>query len=378
MKQEKRSLLEATLLALQGKLIVESVEPEIEETEIAVIPEVEEVATEEEKVCDLVEEIKEEVDTVEEKVEELAETLECETSDEETEVEEEPTEEIVKESKDIEKCDDCEDCENCVKKEESIDVNVTENTTVVDTDEATVIVTDKEEVIEEPIETIEAPIIEEPIEVEEVIEEPIEEVEEEIVEESKELVTESSDATEEFINDLGELLKKHTRANVASLKLDNEGNKVTITFNNGATKEVDIEADSNTAAIQDIVKKVENTEIKPEEDSEEIKIDLDSFQTKVEGFLKSQNSKIESYSVDNVVVTENKIVVEGKVTRENRPSTSLCLEMNKYKAGQKFAKYKLHESKGLIIESKQNTEAITMTTFLNEEKGLECKFINKK
>ena len=68
------------------------------------------------------------------------------------------------------------------------------------------------------------------------------------LEESAEVLTES-DATDEFLNDLKNFLNKYCRVNIESLTLVNGGEAVSL---NG-TSTIDIGADSNLAAVKDIV-----------------------------------------------------------------------------------------------------------------------------
>lgn len=63
-----------------------------------------------------------------------------------------------------------------------------------------------------------------------------------------------SDATPDFLNDLKDLVNKHTRAEVTDIRFKDGSNEfVEIEFPNGYVKTIDIGADSNLAAISDIV-----------------------------------------------------------------------------------------------------------------------------
>ena len=69
----------------------------------------------------------------------------------------------------------------------------------------------------------------------------------EILNNLNEAVLVASDATDEFITELKDLLNKHCRVDIGSMTLEDGGNTVNID-----RKKVDITADSNLAAILDI------------------------------------------------------------------------------------------------------------------------------
>lgn len=69
----------------------------------------------------------------------------------------------------------------------------------------------------------------------------------EILNNLNEAVLVESDATDEFITELKDLLNKHCRVDIRSMTLEDGGNTVNIDG-----KKVDITADSNLAAILDI------------------------------------------------------------------------------------------------------------------------------
>ena len=69
----------------------------------------------------------------------------------------------------------------------------------------------------------------------------------EILNNLNEAVLVESDATDEFITELKDLLNKHCRVDIGSMTLEDGGNTVNID-----RKKVDITADSNLAAILDI------------------------------------------------------------------------------------------------------------------------------
>lgn len=74
-------------------------------------------------------------------------------------------------------------------------------------------------------------------------------ISESIIKNLNESVLTESDATEEFITDLKNLLNKYCRVEIGSMTLENNGDIVNIDG-----KKVDIGGDSNLAAILDIVK----------------------------------------------------------------------------------------------------------------------------
>ena len=69
----------------------------------------------------------------------------------------------------------------------------------------------------------------------------------EILNNLNEAVLVESDATDEFITELKDLLNKYCRVDIGSMALEDGGNTVNIDG-----KKVDITADSNLAAILDI------------------------------------------------------------------------------------------------------------------------------
>lgn len=287
----RMTLTEATMLALQGKLeLEESKEVKNENIDVSITDDnMTVVDTDEGTVIvqtpadDL-----ENADTPDEVVEvpvEGEETIipEDEVSEETVEdiVDEEPTEELPT-MDEIVDGDTEEDLEESKKVQENVEIEVSDDGKEVE------VTTNEGEEVEVKDET--------PENNEETVETP-EEVEDEVIEESKEVKTESSDATNEFIKDLAEILKKHSRADIENMELSEDGNIVTVTFKGGATKKVNIEADSITAAIRDITKVVESKEVKTEEAQD---ITSDMTDEEIVKYIANNFEKITGIDVDTI------------------------------------------------------------------------------
>lgn len=317
----KMSLTEATMLALQGKLLKE--EKLEEDIDVSVTDDGTTVVDTDEATVIVTEPENKEV------VEEPVETVEVPVEGEETIV---PDAEITDEPT----------MEEIVDGETTEDEEVVESKEVPGTEEEKKLTEgvedeEEEEEVEEPVEDKEA---------EEEIDEPAEEIEvsEEIVEEPVEEV--------EF-----------TIADVMN-KLN----------------ELQVQLDALTACKEE----TEETEIVPEtEVAEEVEepieeCDMSTFTEVLNKYFTKEYKVVESVKVENVTKTEEGLLIEAKLLNADKIEKDIKLEMAKFKEGKSFTKYTLKESKGLVTESKEESPKLTMMTFTNKENKLECKYVIKK
>lgn len=368
----KISLTEATMLALQGKLQLEeskevkeecinvSVEDNttIVETEDATV-----IVTEPEDVVETVEEVPTEV--VEVPSEEVIEEVPVETV-EEVEVEEIPSideivdEEVIEESKEV--------------KTEDVDPRPNE-TKLVDYLES--VGSDWEQVAKNLLAYMSDDDIkrfseiyeysfEEETELDESIKTDVKEQEK--VEEN--LDSENEDGWGEQIGDICEDFFYKTERVAYEVRNCRRGSYAGF----GSTVEELSDAMSELAEMaENIAAELDSTSAKLEEDSE--KFSSETFNKALTEFYKSKNDYVESVVLNKLSKNNTNLKIEATLTNKDGISKDICLEMKKVKSGTMFEKYTLAETKTLKTESNKVEKAISMMTYTNNDKVLECKYL---
>lgn len=314
----KMSLTEATMLALQGKLLKE--EKLEEDIDVSVTDDGTTVVDTAEATVIVTEPENKEV------VEEPVETVEVPVEGEETivpdaEITDEPTmEEIV----DGETTEDEEVVESKEVPGTEEEKKLTEGVEDEDKEEDEEENEEAEEEIDEPVEEIEVS--------EETVEEPVEEVEFTIA---------------DVMNKLNEL----------QVQLD------ALTACKEETEETEI---------------VPETEVAEEVEEPIEECDMSTFTEVLNKYFTKEYKVVESVKVENVTKTEDGLLIEAKLLNADKIEKDIKLEMAKFKEGKSFTKYTLKESKGLVTESKEESPKLTMMTFTNKENKLECKYVIKK
>lgn len=115
-------------------------------------------------------------------------------------------------------------------------------------------------------------------------------------------------------------------------------------------------------------------DIKPEETTiktENKKYNSSSFIKAIEGYLKENNVKVESFRINKFLKNENALKIYGSMNDKE-----ICLEGKLCQKGKKFTKYDIKEATGCKEESLNNTN-LSLLTFTNKDNILECKYFKK-
>lgn len=99
-----------------------------------------------------------------------------------------------------------------------------------------------------------------------------------------------------------------------------------------------------------------------------------TFNTVVENYLKELDESVESFNITSLQQNDTSLKLEGNVSCKDNNNQEICLEMNKVRQGSKFTKYQICEAKGLKLESNSKSTNTYLTTVLNKDNILECKY----
>lgn len=135
--------------------------------------------------------------------------------------------------------------------------------------------------------------------------------------------------------------------------------------------------DTNDLGINEGVPKKEepvpNTDTKIEE-----KFSSKTFEKALTEFLKREVKDIDNVKVEKIIKSSKGLKIEATISRNTLTKPKkVTLEMLNIQKGSSFNKYKLKESKSIIVENKKESSEITMLTFKNKQNILECRYFTK-
>ena len=135
--------------------------------------------------------------------------------------------------------------------------------------------------------------------------------------------------------------------------------------------------DTNDLGINEGVPKKEepvpNTDTKIEE-----KFSSKTFEKALTEFLKREVKDIDNVKVEKIIKSSKGLKIEATILRNTLTKPKkVTLEMLNIQKGSSFNKYKLKESKSIIVENKKESSEITMLTFKNKQNILECRYFTK-
>lgn len=118
-------------------------------------------------------------------------------------------------------------------------------------------------------------------------------------------------------------------------------------------------------------------ENKEDEDEKITKFNSKSFNEAITKMYKNTNKKIESFKVTKVLYGKNKLQVEGKLKASNNIIKNVTLNFNMSKQlKENFFKYESKNFTGLLKENKEST--LRMLTTVDKNNVLQCVYVIKR
>ena len=164
------------------------------------------------------------------------------------------------------------------------------------------------------------------------------------------------------------------------IEVSEDGEEVEVTVDEGENVEVvdeTEEAETSDEEVEDVEATEEETEESSEEveDNKEDEFDDDSFAMALENYYKENMKMAKSFKVEKISRADNGLKIEGKLANKFGKEYNINLEAKLEASGRFYSQYNILNDK-LLKENKENTK-VTMLTKLKENK-LYCTQIKAK
>lgn len=134
-------------------------------------------------------------------------------------------------------------------------------------------------------------------------------------------------------------------------------------------KTLDSSIETNKPQEDDIEDKTDESEVG--------KYDSKTFNEVFTKYFTQKYANLKEYKITKLGVSSNGLKIEGILTNKLEKQRPICMEMKKVTNGKNFTKYTIVESKGLLKESKDTNKALNLM-IQNKNNVLQCKYLMQK